>query len=137
HNVVVDGYNTDNYFHLNFGWGGSYNEWYLLPDEMPYGLTVIEGAIVDIIPGIPTGISQERMNGFSFTPNPANETVTITSDTRGPSVLMFFSITGNILRRLNLPGTVSSIDISGMAAGVYIISITNGPSTIRKKLVKL
>ena len=48
HNVVVDGYNTDNYYHLNFGWGGSYNGWYLLPDEIPYGLTVIEGLIVDI-----------------------------------------------------------------------------------------
>ncbi len=50
HNVVVDGYNTDNYFHLNFGWGGSYNGWYLLPQEIPYSLTVIEGAICDINP---------------------------------------------------------------------------------------
>lgn len=50
HNVVVDGYNTDNYYHLNFGWGGSYNGWYLLPQEIPYNLTVIEGAICDINP---------------------------------------------------------------------------------------
>jgi hypothetical protein len=50
HNFVVDGYNTDEYFHLNFGWGGAYNGWYLLPDEIPYGLTVLEGAIVDIVP---------------------------------------------------------------------------------------
>ncbi len=48
HNVVIDGYNTDNYFHLNFGWGGMYNGWYLLPDEIPYGLTVLEGVVVDI-----------------------------------------------------------------------------------------
>ncbi|MCD4797246.1 MAG: C10 family peptidase, partial [Candidatus Cloacimonetes bacterium] len=39
HNFVVDGYNTDEYYHLNMGWGGSYNGWYLLPDEIPYGLT--------------------------------------------------------------------------------------------------
>jgi len=49
HNLVVDGYNTDNYFHVNFGWGGSYNGWYLIPDELPYSLTVIEGVIVDIL----------------------------------------------------------------------------------------
>ncbi len=49
HNVVVDGYNSDDYFHLNFGWGGPYNGWYLLPDEFPYGLTVLEGVIVDIM----------------------------------------------------------------------------------------
>jgi len=50
HNFVVDGYNTDEFYHLNFGWGGTYNSWYLLPDEIPCGLTVVEGAIVDIIP---------------------------------------------------------------------------------------
>ncbi|MDZ4181730.1 MAG: C10 family peptidase, partial [Candidatus Cloacimonadaceae bacterium] len=50
HNVVVDGYNTDDFFHLNFGWGGSYNGWYLLPSQIPYNLTVLEGAIVDINP---------------------------------------------------------------------------------------
>ncbi len=37
HNLVVDGYNTDNYYHLNFGWGGSHNGWYFIPDEIPYG----------------------------------------------------------------------------------------------------
>ena len=36
------------YYHLNFGWGGSYNGWYLLPDDMPYGLTILKAVIVDI-----------------------------------------------------------------------------------------
>lgn len=49
HNVVVDGYNTDDYYHINFGWGGSYNGWYLLPDEFPMGLTVVEGIVLDIM----------------------------------------------------------------------------------------
>ena len=50
HNMVVDGYNTNDYYHINFGWGGSYNGWYLIPNGLPYGLTVVEGVIVDIIP---------------------------------------------------------------------------------------
>lgn len=49
HNLVVDGYNTNNYYHLNFGWSGSYNGWYLIPSGLPYGLTVLEGVIVDIM----------------------------------------------------------------------------------------
>ena len=49
HNLVVDGYNTEDYYHLNFGWGGSWNGWYLLPQELPYDLTMIEGVIVDIM----------------------------------------------------------------------------------------
>jgi len=48
HNLIIDGYNTDDYYHLNFGWGGSYDGWYHIPSELPYDLTVIEGAIVDI-----------------------------------------------------------------------------------------
>jgi hypothetical protein len=48
HNLVVDGYNTDGFYHLNFGWGGSYDGWYLLPDDLPYELTVIEGIIINI-----------------------------------------------------------------------------------------
>ncbi len=49
HNLVVDGYNTDDFYHLNFGWGKSSNGWYLLPNEMPRGLTVLEGVIIDIM----------------------------------------------------------------------------------------
>ncbi|UCF49174.1 MAG: C10 family peptidase, partial [Thermoplasmatales archaeon] len=49
HNLVIDGYNDDGYYHLNFGWGGSYDGWYKIPEELPYELTVLEGVIVDII----------------------------------------------------------------------------------------
>jgi len=49
HNLIIDGYNSDNYYHLNFGWSGSNDGWYDLPDELPYELTVIEGVIVNIL----------------------------------------------------------------------------------------
>ncbi len=53
HNVVVDGYNTDDFYHVNFGWGGSYNGWYHIPDDFsqaPYNMSVVEGVVVDIMP---------------------------------------------------------------------------------------
>ena len=49
HNLIIDGYNTNDYYHLNFGWNGQLDSWYKLPDDMPYDLTVIEGVIVDIL----------------------------------------------------------------------------------------
>jgi len=49
HNLVIDGYREDGYYHLNFGWGGPYDGWYKIPEELPYDLTVLEGLIVDII----------------------------------------------------------------------------------------
>ena len=51
HNLVIDGYREDGYYHLNFGWGGSYDGWYDLPEGIPFGLTVLEGVIVDILNG--------------------------------------------------------------------------------------
>ncbi len=48
--MVVDGYDDEGYFHINFGWGGSNDGWYMLPEELPYELTVLEGLIVDIKP---------------------------------------------------------------------------------------
>ena len=77
HNVVVDGYNTDDYYHVNFGWGGSNNGWYLLPEEMPYNLTVIEGVIVDIAyPPVYTNIHNFVTNSVidvKIYPNPASD----------------------------------------------------------------
>jgi hypothetical protein len=47
HNMVVDGFDNG-FYHINFGWGGQYDGWYDIPDELPFQLTVIEGIIVDI-----------------------------------------------------------------------------------------
>ncbi len=71
HNLVVDGYNTDNYYHVNFGWGGSYNGWYLIPEELPYDLTVIEGVIVDVLKNtaIPDLTCEGTLEWNNVTPN--------------------------------------------------------------------
>jgi hypothetical protein len=50
HNLIIDGYNTENFYHLNFGWDRLFDGWYDLPDELPLELTFIEGVIVDIRP---------------------------------------------------------------------------------------
>ncbi|HVQ01120.1 MAG TPA: C10 family peptidase [Candidatus Thermoplasmatota archaeon] len=71
HNLDIDGYNTDEYYHLNFGWSGSYDGWYLIPDEIPYGLTVIEGVIVDILKtnlGVPDLSSNGALAWADITP---------------------------------------------------------------------
>jgi hypothetical protein len=73
HNMVVDGYDDEGFFHINFGWGGSYDGWYSLPDELPLELTVLEGLIVDIDPAGQGGLEG---NGFlCWTDVPAGSTV--------------------------------------------------------------
>jgi Peptidase C10 family/Secretion system C-terminal sorting domain/Spi protease inhibitor len=49
HQIVVDGYNTDEEYHFNFGWGGSSNGWYSFPlSGMPYQLNMFGSVDLDI-----------------------------------------------------------------------------------------
>ncbi len=49
HVVICDGYNTENFFHLNYGWKGVRDFWYRLPGHMYYYKT-ITGAVLNIKP---------------------------------------------------------------------------------------
>jgi len=135
HNVVVDGYNTDHYFHLNFGWGGAYNGWYLLPDEMPFGLTVIEGAVVDIIPQAVMGLHHSMAHDFSLFPNPTDGELTIVS-TIPVSRIEIFSLSGKFLTGQIFNDCHARLDLSGLDRGLYLIRIIALNSETWEKVVK-
>ena len=57
HAIVADGYNTDGFFHLNFGWGNGNpdeitNCWYLLPHGMPAGYDRIFNGVLNVKPSV-------------------------------------------------------------------------------------
>ncbi len=57
HALICDGYNTDDFYHLNFGWGDSRpaaitDAWYHMPEGIPYGDVLIYNAVIDIRPGL-------------------------------------------------------------------------------------
>jgi hypothetical protein len=145
HNVVVDGYNTDDYFHLNFGWGGSYNGWYLLPQEIPYGLTVVEGVILDIVPAS-TSVPRMRPATASFAlagyPNPCNQRVTLsfTAPATGRVRLGIYDISGR-LQALVLNGEIPAGPQSlvwtpdRLAAGAYLTRLELGGQVETRRLV--
>jgi len=135
HNVVVDGYNTDEYFHLNFGWGGSSNGWYLLPEEFPYGLTVVEGVIVDIIPDHPTGIAEKDNQPALFYPNPARDIVYFSANKSGFTKAEIYSPDGRLCRTINLEQTGMSLDISDFPEGIYFIRMHAGNNETSGKLL--
>ncbi len=107
HNVVVDGYDIGGFYHLNFGWNGSYNGYYLLPDEIPYGLTVIEGLILNIeYPPVYTNApnySQQFQSGeIEIFPNPANDHIYINysiSDAE-PVCINIYAVNGALISSL-------------------------------------
>lgn len=105
HNLVVDGYNTDDYYHLNFGWGGVYNGWYLLPEEIPYGLTVVEGAICDIGAGLQPVTDAPQLAAdyqLACSPNPCNPATEINFRLDSPARvnLAIYNLRGQLVREL-------------------------------------
>jgi hypothetical protein len=55
HSVVADGYNTDGFYHLNFGWGKNNPDeitdaWYFIPEHMGAGYNFTSSSIANIKP---------------------------------------------------------------------------------------
>ena len=87
HNLVVDGYNSDGYFHLNFGWNGAYDGWYLVPAEIPFDLSVLEGVVVDLFPlpvGLPALHPARPELALAGWPNPCNPVLNLAFDLPAP-----------------------------------------------------
>ena len=146
HNVVVDGYNTDEYYHLNFGWGGSYNGWYLLPQEIPYDLTVIEGVVVDIMKNTITGINfQENLASETLIfPNPAGDMAFLNYELNRASSVKFFlyNSSGKEILKYELrdqtPGTHSfPVSLVNQPAGIYFYKLQTGNNLSSGKIIRV
>ncbi|HOY32695.1 MAG TPA: C10 family peptidase [Bacteroidales bacterium] len=141
HNVVVDGYNTDGYFHVNFGWGGSSNGWYLLPDEMPYGMTVIEGLIVDIMKQNNASVPDAgHTSYFDIFPNPANEKINVqVPGNENTFVIKIFDMSNRLLNKFTMNTAFKTIDLEGFVAGTYFILALdkNDKVLLQAKFVKI
>ncbi|MBN2681662.1 MAG: C10 family peptidase [Bacteroidales bacterium] len=136
HNVVVDGYNTDNYFHVNFGWGGSNNGWYLLPEEMPYSLTVIEGLILDIMkPDETIKVAEIEENRIRIFPNPSLDFIKV-EGLEENCELTITNVSGKIVSVFQVLESCSEISISELPSGIYFVRIL-GKENFCGKLVVL
>jgi hypothetical protein len=145
HNVVVDGYNTDDYYHLNFGWGGSYNGWYLLPQEIPYNLTVVEGIVVDIMKKIPTGIlNQENIMEATFYPNPVSDIAYLSYNLkeRSPVNFSIYNPAGKLILNNKyieqLPGEYSVlVSFQDQPSGIYFYTLRSANNISSGKIIRV
>lgn len=126
HNVVVDGYNTDNYYHVNFGWGGTYNGWYLLPEDMPYNLTVVEGVIVDINRDTTTSSKNEILPmPLTVYPNPCNpdETLHLSNNVEQSAIFEIFDSMGKEVMSGSFDGNSINLKRERLAKGFYLLRV--------------
>jgi hypothetical protein len=125
HNVVVDGYNTDDFYHFNFGWGGSNNGWYTMPPAaMPYSLNYIEGVVLDInVDTSSASVSNYMMPAeINIYPNPTTSVVTI--EKKNIQRIEVTDIRGRTVRVSDIKERdATSVDISDMPNGICLIKV--------------
>ena len=138
HNVVVDGYREeDGKFHVNFGFGGYLDNWYDIPDpSFYYGMTQMEGIIVNIIPddGPYTIHESTLQQPLEVYPNPVSDVLYLKNLPCERVEYSIFNVMGQEVAKGLSHGTIS---VEALEKGLYFLQI-KGEKTLQtsKILVK-
>lgn len=122
HNVVVDGYReSDGKFHINFGYGGTLDNWYDIPDpDFYYGMTKIEGIVVDIIPS-PSAVQEfTHQQPLEIYPNPVSDILYVKNIPCGQVNFVIYNAVGQEVTTGFSCGTIS---VSDLNEGLYFLQI--------------
>lgn len=123
HNVVVDGYREeDGKFHVNFGYGGALNDWYDIPDpNFYYGMTKMEGIILNIIPTItPSNVSESSQQLLEVYPNPVSDVLQIKGIPCEKAEYSIFNMLGQEVAAGSTDGTIA---VTMLGKGLYILLV--------------
>ena len=124
HNVVVDGYReSDGKFHINFGYGGSLDNWYDIPDpNFYYGMTKVEGIILNIIPvtSPSTVIETSSQQALEIYPNPVSDVLYMNNLHCEQVEYSIFNVLGVKVATGFSSGTIS---VAALEHGLYVIQV--------------
>ena len=124
HNVVVDGYReSDGKFHINFGYGGSLDNWYDIPDpNFYYGMTKMEGIILNIVPNMgPLAVQESTaQQPLEVYPNPVSEVLYVKNISSESVEYSIFNLVGQKVTAGSTNGTIS---VAGLEKGIYFLQI--------------
>ena len=124
HNVVVDGYReTDGKFHINFGYGGTLDNWYDIPDpDFYYGMTKMEGIILNIIPTTtPIAVHEiSAQQSMDVYPNPVSDVLHVKNLPSGQVEYSIFNVLG---QEVASGFTCGSVPVSTLERGLYFLQV--------------
>jgi hypothetical protein len=74
-------------------------------------------------------------NGFSVSPNPAINEIVITS--KANCVIEITNVLGEVVISQNTFSSKTTVNISNLKEGMYIVSLVNGKDSATTKLIKV
>ena len=124
HNVVVDGYREeDGKFHINFGYGGTLDNWYDIPDpNFYYGMTQLEGIILNIIPtSTPSSTPESSLqHSLEVYPNPVSDVLYINHLPCASADYSIFNVMG---QKVAAGISYGKISVATLEKGLYFLRI--------------
>ena len=138
HVWTCDGYQDDDYFHFNWGWGGKQNGFYALTNCSSYGFNSNHAIIIGIRgPELPAAIQEHPVTNVKVFPNPAKNNVHVYIESQPVTEVQVFDIFGKMLSRENVDGNEFFIDLSGYGTGTYILRVFSDNRIETVKIVKI
>ena len=80
------------------------------------------------------GLNEEFLSGISIYPNPSEGQITITNESGTVNTVILTDMLGNIILSTNV-STSTTIDLSSVAGGMYIVKVSNGTATYSETVV--
>lgn len=146
HAFVFDGYDQLNRFHINWGWGGNSDGYFVVNNLAPSALGIGGGggnfnngqqALIKIYPGNLTKIVDvEGADRIATYPNPVNDFLNIDlSQFEGKvNAAQLFNIQGQKVLSQDIKGMKASLPVSQVAQGMYLLHLQSDKGTIIRKV---
>jgi hypothetical protein len=129
HAWVCDGYDAGGMLHMNWGWGGMDNGYFLTTDLNPgaQNWTWSQAALIGIQPD-PSALSVNNVSenlSFKLYPNPASDRITIAGNNTGTATdYTIYDIAGHNVSRGRMTDS-ETIETLGWAPGIYFAKLQN------------
>ena len=137
HVWTCDGYQDDNYFHFNWGWGGQQNGYFTLTSCSSYGFNSNHAIIIGIRgPELPSAVGEQGGGDVQVFPNPTTGSVYVRAESKPVSEAQVFDMFGRMLFHKNVGGKEFSVDLSNYNAGTYILRLVSKTGVETRKIVK-
>ena len=75
--------------------------------------------------------------GLNIYPNPASGTVVVALPQTGTASIEIYNSAGGLMQRLSTASTVNTLTVSGWAAGLYAVRVTQGGITMTGNFIKV
>ena len=80
------------------------------------------------------GLDEELLSGISVYPNPSEGEITITNESGTATAVVVYDMIGNVILSTEV-STSTTIDLSSVAGGVYVVKVSNGSASYTENIV--